>query len=662
MQKEIQETALYREAEALHRAIRRPGSGMISDASEISTNGTHAIFSGTLVATLNGSPETRICLTDLTTSDTRVLTFGPNTDRSAKFSPNGQTVAFLSDRHRTGDFQLYLLDPRRGAARPAPRVEGWVEYLHWSPDGSKLLLGVAGHGADVAGAQGAVTSESAIKDVPSWSPSVETGEDSHRWRRAWVYELSGDAVHPVSLEALNVWEAAWCGNGCLAAVTSPGPGEGLWYHAELQLIDLATGQGRALFKPQNQIGLPLGSPSGRYVAIVASLCSDRWIVAGDLLLIDVQSGEVRRIDTDGVDITYTEWRSESRLLLAGHRGLETVVTSCNAGSGVISEIWSSREITAGGRFATVSGLNDVGDCALIGEGFARAPEIATIRNGEYRPVMSFDLGYSDHVKDIQAAEAISWKAPDGLEIQGCVLSPDGKGPWPLVMSVHGGPVWHWRSMWLGRWGVPFLMLVKHGYAVFFPNPRGSTGRGQAFIEKVLGDMGGADTIDCLSGLDHLVQQGIADPRRLGVTGVSYGGYMTAWLTTQDSRFAAAVPMSPVINHVTEHLLSNIPHFEALFLDDVFTNPNGKYFERSPIMRVDQVKTPTLSICGALDRCTPPEEASQFHNALLERGVKSVLVTYPEEGHGVRKWPAAIDCAARLVSWFEEHMPADRLPE
>ncbi len=174
-------------------------------------------------------------------------------------------------------------------------------------------------------------------------------------------------------------------------------------------------------------------------------------------------------------------------------------------------------------------------------------------------------------------------------------------------------------------------------------------------------MGGADTHDCLSGVDHLVDRGIADPARLGVTGGSYGGFMTSWLITQDKRFAAAVPIAPISNWVSEHLISNIPYFVSMSLADLYTNPVGKYFQRSPIMYAHQVTTPTLSICGALDRCTPPEEAMQFHNALLENGVESVLVTYPEEGHGIRKFPAAIDYAARVVGWFQKYMPANADP-
>jgi dipeptidyl aminopeptidase/acylaminoacyl peptidase len=146
------------------------------------------------------------------------------------------------------------------------------------------------------------------------------------------------------------------------------------------------------------------------------------------------------------------------------------------------------------------------------------------------------------------------------------------------MNIHGGPVWHWRPGWLGRLrGLPLLMLIQRGYAIFLPNSRGSSGYGQEFVRRVRGDMNGADTFDYLSGLDHLIETGIADPQRIGVTGTSYGGNMTAWLITQDTRFSAAVTVAPHTNQVTEHLLSNIPQFVELFLDDTYTNASGKYF-------------------------------------------------------------------------------------
>lgn len=657
MQRDIRETPLYRETESLYRIFRRPGSGLISDAVEIAAHGNRAVFTGTLIDSGNEAVS-RICLTDLTSGDTRVLTFGPNTDRLPKLSPDGRQIAFLSDRHKAGDFQLYLLDTESGECRATPAVEGWVEYLHWSPNGRRILLGVAGHGADLAGAQGAATSKTAAQDLPAWMPVVDTGEESYRWRRAWVYDLEESRVSQVSA-AGNIWEAAWCGNNAITAIVSPGAGEGLWYTARLQIIETEGGASRDVYAPQDQLGWPSGSPSGRHVAVVEALCSDRWIVAGDLRLIDTQSRDVRKVATHGIDITHTEWRSDRHLLLAGHRGFETVVALYDIEAGELEEVWRSEEITTGGFYTAVAGLGEPGDCALLGEGFKRAPEIAVIRRGKYRPVKSLDPGAEEQLAVLAGVETVKWQAPDGLEIQGLLLKPLGKGPFPLVLNVHGGPVWHYRPYWLGRRGAGTLMLLKRGYAIFLPNPRGSTGRGQSFVRPVLGDMGGADTYDYLSGLDHLIERGVADPKRLGVTGGSYGGYMATWLITQDPRFAAAVAVSPVTNQVTEHLISNIGHFVSLFLEDSYTNPGGKYFERSPIMHAHKTKTPTLSTCGVLDRCTPPEEAVQFHNALLENGVKSALITYPQEGHGVRKWPATVDFAARMVGWFEEHMPAAR---
>ena len=655
MQRDIRTTALYRETHELYTRLRRPGTGQISEAAEVdvTADGGHAVFSGTMVDTLEGGLPTRICRLDLATGHTQVLTFGPNADRLPKYSPDARNVAFLSDRVKAGNFQLYLLDPASGAARATPAVEGWVEYLHWSPNGQQILLGVAGHGADIAGGQGAVTSKQTAADLPSWTPIVETGDETYRWRSLWVYDLVTDRVRRISTIGTNIWEATWCGNDTLAAVVSPGPGEGLWYSARLALVNVRSGDVREIYTPRDQLGWPDSSPSGKQVAIVEALCSDRWFVAGDLRLIDTASGRVRSVDTHGVDVTYTEWRSDQTLLLAGHRGFETVVGLCDATSGTFVEVWKSHEVTAaGGFYAAVSGVNERGDCVLAGRGFLRAPEIGVIRGGEYKCVKSFDVGYATEVKVIDRVDRVTWKAKDGLEIQGWLLKPQGAGPHPVVMQVHGGPVGHTRPQLLSPL---MLMLVKRGYAVFFPNPRGSSGRGQAFVHHVYGDMGGADAQDLLSGLDALVERGVADPKRLGVMGGSYGGFMTSWLITQDTRFAAAIPVAPHTNQVTEHLIGNLPHFMAMITKDKWNNPNGAYFQRSPVMHAHKAKTPTLNITGALDKCTPPEEAVQFHNALLENGVKSVLAIYPEEGHGVRKFPAVIDYTARVVEWFEEHL-------
>ena len=251
-----------------------------------------------------------------------------------------------------------------------------------------------------------------------------------------------------------------------------------------------------------------------------------------------------------------------------------------------------------------------------------------------------------------------WQAPDGLEIQGWLVTPeDGPGPFPLVMIVHGGPVFCHRGRWLSN---PYYgdiqFLVRKGYALFLPNPRGSSGRGNEYAAKVMGDVGGAESADLLSGIDMLVARGIADPTRLGVMGASHGGFMTSWLVTQDHRFAAAIAIAPVANWYSQHWSSNIPQFDRLFLADDPRRPAGHYFERSPVMFAHLAKTPTLVVAGALDRCTPPGQAVEFYNALGEGKAERALLLYPEEGHRVQHLPGRIDYIARVNEWFERWMP------
>lgn len=660
MQTDIRQTELYREIEAFYKQVRQPGSGQITEATEIhaSPDGLSAVFTGTMVDTLDGIPPTRVCRIDLRTGAVQVLTFGPNADRLPKYSPDGRLVAFLSDRHKSGDFQLYLLDPDTGAARRTPPVNGWVEHLQWSADGRRILLGVAGASADVSAVHGAIARSQTDTSSPSWMPDIATADVKQRWRSAWIYDLTSDRATPIDTPGINIWEAAWCGSEAIAAVASSGPGEGFWYRANLLIIDIGSGESRELYRPKHQLGWPAASGSGARLAFVEAVSSDRWIVAGSLRLLDTASGHVTVTDTHEIDVSYVEWRSERHLLVAGLRGPETVVGTCDTDTGEFIESWKSPALSTSGSVISVSGCGASGDCVLIGEGFVRAPEIAAVRNGSYRTLKSFDVGYAACVKSIESVQYLAWAAPDGLEIQGWLIQPHGTCPFPIVMNVHGGPVASWRPTWLARpRSAAMPLLVRHGYAIFMPNPRGSSGRGVDFARRVLGDLGGADTHDLLSGLDYLIAQGIADPKRLGVTGVSYGGYMSCWLTTQDPRFAASVPVSPATNRVSQRLLCTHTDFVDLFLADAYDTLGGRFFERSPIMYAHKATTPTLNICGALDRCTPPGEARQFHNALLENGVTSVLVSYPEEGHGIRKFPTAIDYATRMISWFEEHMPA-----
>jgi dipeptidyl aminopeptidase/acylaminoacyl peptidase len=654
-QRDLRGTDVYAAVEEHFRRLHEPAFGRASAAADPDPRpgGGAIAFTGTVLTELAGAGSARVCLAEPGTVTT--LTDGPGEQRYPRFSPDGSLLAYLSDAGRAGDFQLRIRDLAKGTETQGTEpVTGTVEYLEFAPDGRHILLGVAGHGADRSGGEGSGTTARLDDSLPDWQPEAYAGPAADQWRSAWVVEVATGQAGLVRRPAPNCGDGAGAAPPALLAVTSPDPGEDGWYSARLHRIDLASGEAELLFAPERQLGWPAATPSGTHVAFVTATCSDRWIVAGDLHIAS-GPGPGTVVDTGGTDVTWVQWLDEDRLGYLGLRGLTTVAGRYDRTTGKAEETWSSQE-TCGDRYPQGRFLPD-GSCAIVWHSYARYPELAFLRPGGPVTVASLRHPGADYVTSVAGRiEPVRWPAPDGLEIEGLLCVPDGPGPHPLVVLVHGGPVWAYRDRWsMGYVYTP--LLVSRGYAVLHPNPRGSSGRGQDFARAVFGDMGGADTYDYLSGIDALVGRGLADPERIGVTGGSYGGFMSAWLITQDQRFAAAVPMAPVTDWYSQHHTSNIPFFDRLFLADDPRARTGRYPDRSPLLFAGQVSTPTLQTTGALDRCTPAGQAVEFYTALRECGVEAALAIYPGEGHGVRKFPALIDNCARTLGWFERHMPA-----
>jgi dipeptidyl aminopeptidase/acylaminoacyl peptidase len=206
-------------------------------------------------------------------------------------------------------------------------------------------------------------------------------------------------------------------------------------------------------------------------------------------------------------------------------------------------------------------------------------------------------------------------------------------------------------------GLPQL-FAGEGYATFLPNPRGSVGRGPEFAEANLGDMGGGDLQDILTGVDALVAEGIADDARVAIMGGSYGGFMSSWAVTQTNRFAAAVPFAVVTDWVSFHATTNIGQFDRLFLQAEPYDEEGEYTQRSPVYHAAKCKTPTLIIHGEDDLCTPVSQAYELYNALVEAGCETELVVYPREGHGWTEREHQLDAWNRMRDWLARYLSRD----
>jgi dipeptidyl aminopeptidase/acylaminoacyl peptidase len=664
MRKDLRESPEYAAVAEHLRRRHEPAFGRPHHVTDLvtTTDASRIVVTGSVYEELDGLPRT--ALYEVRDGALHALTSGGGSAKAGRLAPDGSSLALLSDRAQAGVYQLYLLaEGQLGEARPAPAVPGTVEYLAWSPDGTRILLGVAGFGADMADAQGSGTAGAGESGLPSWYPEVEAGTPEDAWRDLWLYTPASGELARVSPDGLNVWEAAWSGPGHVLAITSEQPGEDDWYSAALSRLDISTGEVTQLLRSDVQLGLPAGTSDGTRAAVVEAVCSDRWIVAGDLILLDLVAGTRCAVDTAGTDVTAVQWIDGTRLGYVGQRHLDSVAGIAEAGEGPLPETITAKELVASaqswaGWFNPAGAFTSDGRVVVVRDDYDLPQQIAIVGTGADQVLASLAHAGTDYIRSVAGSAAnVSWSAPDGTLIEGVVCTPPGAGPFPLVLHVHGGPIGAYRRSWTMRdYAVP--LLVSRGYAVLLPNPRGSSGRGQEFAAAVVGDMGGADTYDYLSGIDAMVERGIADPARIGTMGVSYGGFMSAWLVTQDQRFKAAVAGSPVTEWYSFTFTTNIPRWGLWFLDNADPEEIGnQVYTRSPVMHASRARTPTLLTAGAKDRCTPAGQAREFYQALIGHGVDSELVIYPGEGHGVSRFPAVTDYLTRLVTWFERYMPA-----
>ncbi len=649
----------YEQAYEFFRRVLEPGLDLPLAATDfqLAPGGARALWTAETRTELGGRMGSRIYLTDLEAGSSRpLLAETLPSQHGARWSPAGDRVGLIATIG-SGQPAVHVVDPET----PSRRFEGVVlsglvpEALEWSGDGRILVL------AAEEGAEMGVTSGSGQLPLAGdsgagepWWPEVRSG-GLHGWRSVYAVAPGGGSPERLLPEGTNCWEFAAAGE-LLLAVVSDRPTEGDWTNSRLELLHLRTGERRLVHRPRRQLRSPAISPDGSRLAVVEGLASDRGIVYGDILEFPAGGGAGRVLPCADTDVSYLRFRDPSHLLATGVRRQDTVVAELDLERGSV-EVHVQGLVTTSGAFTPDAAPHPGGGALLALESWGSPPVLARVERGRKSEIASLSHPGCEWLKgQIGTVREVSWAAPDGLEISGLLVEPrQGSRPYPTILAVHGGPVGRWESEWPGRDRLQYAYLSARGFAIFMPNPRGSCGRGQEFLEMEVGDYGGAEVQDHLSGLDHLVAEGVADPRRLGVLGVSHGGYMACWITTRTDRFAAAVAGSPVTDWYSQHFASNIPDFDAQFLGVGGPGPGGPYFERSPVFFANRSRTPTLLTAGQLDRCTPPGQAVEFHEALLAAGVETELALYPEEGHGVRDSLALADFAARACSWFERWM-------
>ncbi|MFO8060681.1 MAG: S9 family peptidase [Bacillota bacterium] len=623
----------------------------------------------------------------------RRLTTGGKMNAMPRWSPDGLRVAFISDR--TGKKQIHIIDPRGGEAAPVATEEEPLSAPEWSPDGGRIAFVAAVHmrpGDEFypgAPADSVLTRDEDDDDAPVVVKTLHHRQDGigffgHRFRHLFVVDAreawgrEKAETHRVTDGRYNHDSPAWSPDGryliCTANRDLP-DSDPVWVR-HLWAFEVDSGDGVRVLREDYPVHSPRLSPDGRTVAFIGADFPFDWVSSPyNLFTVDFApetfplSWDAARNLTDSLDrrvggAASSDLRCRGGaaypvLWTADSRVLYTTVAS--EGESFVCRIPADGEgpaerVTPGtGRVVAAPALSRDEALVYLAGGPTEPDEVFILdREGCERRLTDINRPVAEEML-LAEPERMLFEGAGGWEIEGWLMRPPGAVEGerhPTVLVIHGGP----SGMFGCGFSLQFQHLAGEGFAVTYLNPRGSSGYGAEFGLAVVGDWGGEDYRDLMAGVDRGIEMGIVDPERLGVTGWSYGGFMTCWIVTQTDRFSAAVGGAPVSDQYSMYGTSDVGSGFAEFSTGArpWENPEA-LLSHSPVRYMGEVVTPLLLLHGENDLRCPVSQSEEVFTALKRQGKECVLVRYPGEPHGLAKPRNLVDRMERTAAWFRHHL-------
>ena len=577
---------------------------------------------------------------------------------SPVWSPDGKKLAFVSScEEKDGAWargqqdQIFVWTLAGNELKQVTHVTGLMQEGAWSPDGTKIgFLFV----------ENATRSAGALAAMKPWSGVI--GEDGVEIQRVAVVDVASGAVAQVTPATLHVYEYDWSPDSKkMAYVAAHPPGENTWWIAQLYVQQIGAEPKSILDTVKIagplhglQLAVPRWSPDGTKIGFIGGLMSDQGSTGGDIYVMPSTGGEPHNLMPGrAATPVWFKWENNSSMGInedvrgKNHLFIYDLATGKESAK---ENLTLEQSVRSGGIKGAISGSNGE-NLALIRSSFNEAPEVWAGPLDGLKQVTHLN----DGAKPVWGkGESIEW-TNDGYNVQGWLMYPADYDPakkYPLIVSVHGGP----SSSVGSTWGGGGALFSAMGYFVFSPNPRGSYGQGEKFTQANMKDFGYGDLRDILAGMDVIEKKVPIDKNREGLTGWSYGGFMTMFGVTRTTRFKAAVAGAGISNWLSYYGENSIDQWMVPFFGATVYDDPAVYAKSSAINYIKQVKTPTLVIVGDRDGECPAPQSFEFWHALRAAGVKTQLVVYPNEGHGFRDPEHIRDRNERMLQWFATEMP------
>ncbi|MFB5190376.1 S9 family peptidase [Alicyclobacillus fastidiosus] len=597
------------------------------------------------------------------------LTRGDSKDTYAQMSPDGRWLGFISDRRakpskeeeHAPDQQLYILPLGGGEAFLASEDLGNIYDYAFSPDGNRVYV-IADEAENEYEKYQRTTAEEDLRDV------IHEERNQHP-RRICSISLDDLEVKTLYRRDFGLMQLAVSRDGSsLIFVTNYTGMTNDLDRCDLWRLDgLSADAERCQASPvvvrSGACVQPAISPSGEITAFVAPRGDRSEHAQSDLWLVDNRSGVVTNL-TEQLsfvgDVQDVQWLREDTLVAAVEKGLYAPLVRfqrVDQAEGAWVYEFLTEETAVVSEFAVAAGTDTIG---YLAETVDRPYEICTLSGALRGDAPTKDVWTELHAEFAELPRArvqsFQWQSFDGWGMEGVLALPNeelaGPGPYPLIVDIHGGPAWHATLAFSNYLNLHWLGSL--GYAVFCPNYRGGVGYGHEYIQANAMDLGGGDYKDIMSGVDAVIATGLVDESRMGLTGGSYGGYMTNWIIGHDHRFRAAVSEFGIWNLFTDFGCSTQRVWEVMYLGRYWEN-EALYLERSPARYVQEIDTPVLIVHGDDDDNTFPANSKEMYNALVEAGKTVEYIHYPREGHGIREPRHRADELRRIAHWFGHYI-------